>query len=226
MFLWLRLWWYGRKRLAKILRLVALIIYETLMIALLGASLGWGLDDVGAESIVIALLLFLPVVLPQVQSLTLPLLGGQTTVHFRQIQDQITSQRTELAAVSNKLDLVVNAVSSSVINLFERKSVQDGYVRRRVAIDRTITIACQPQVEQRLLCAILEKLLREKTDLKPDVKWDLGAAALTYIALVRGQVDILPTHTWTGFEMGLGPLLSHPHRRLLRLSAEKAIEEL
>jgi len=104
---------------------------------------------------------------------------------------------------------------------------------RRIKDRAELVVGCSEFTESRLMCAILVELL--KRDLDGDARfhnvvpqYDLGGATQNFIALSRGQIDIYPAYTGTGFEFAYPSGLT-PHalrKQLLELDAANGVDHL
>jgi osmoprotectant transport system substrate-binding protein len=193
--------------------LVLSALYVGLVLFLLIVSLVW--ESVGAETIVLALLLFLPVILPRIRALSFPVFGGQASVEL--LPQRIEIQEEKVARLSNQTDLLLSSLTAQVLAP-ELREERD-----------TLIIGCQRGVEQMVLGALMKQLFHAQLDLdehKVVAGYDYGGAALNFLSLFRGKTDISPAYTWQGFEMSLGPSLQFSADRLRKLSVEETIEEL
>jgi osmoprotectant transport system substrate-binding protein len=210
------------------LRVALVVAYEGLILFLLALSLGfddeagvWRLGPVGAETIVLALLLFLPLLLPRVENLTLPLLGGQASIQFREVNARLDVQEERVDRLSNETDLILNSLAA---NLLAPKADQTEADTRE-----TIVLGSQRGLEQRVVSALVKTLLQAKLELDDEqifVRYAYGGVALNFISLYRAKIDVFPSYTWQGYEMSLGPSLQHSADRLRGLSRDDAVDHL
>ncbi len=136
--------------------------------------------------------------------------------------DQITAS-TENTLQSLASLVIADPMKSSAYNLS---------VEERINSEKTIIVGCQDYTEQRLLCAIIKKLLECELRQggldfeKVITKYDFGGAGLNFIALSRADIDIYPAYTWQGFEMAYATSLAQKAKSLIKLDAKASIVEL
>jgi glycine betaine/choline ABC-type transport system substrate-binding protein len=203
-------------------KIIGLSAYELLILFLLTVSLGhqggsWRVGSINVVTIVLALLLFLPVVLPNVSALSLPFFTGQASIEFKTLHERIETQEEKVALLSNETDLVLNSLAAIVL---APESIEER---------DTLIIGCQRGPEQKVLGALLKRILQADLDLARDkivVNYDYGGAALNYVSLYRAKIDLCPSYTWQGYEMCLGPSLQYSAEELGKKSAIAAISDL
>lgn len=200
-----------RKRITRLLKrelttvrpmFLLLLAYEVAIVLLMVARLGLGPFDLGSELdgpevVLWVFLLFLPVVVPSIQTLNLALPGG-TKVEIKRLTARLDEEKKRI----DRLTYDVQRTVHSLVSLkFTPDEVQRATVDRLVA-DGTVKIGCQEFTEQRLLCAILAEFLEDTQEFRKVIpRYNVGGAARNFVALARGEIDILPTYTWTGFEI-------------------------
>ena len=125
----------------------------------------------------------------------------------------------------------VHALASTL--LFPGLSLLEKENEKRIQERTEIVIGCSEFTESRLMCSILVNLLEKGLDESARFKrvvpmYDLGGATQNIVALSRGQIDLYPAYTGTGFEFaypsGLTP--AAVRKKLLAFDAEAAVKEL
>lgn len=104
---------------------------------------------------------------------------------------------------------------------------------RRIRDRTELIVGCSEFTESRLMCAMVVKLLEQSLDGDASFNkvvplYDLGGATQNFVALSRGQIDLYPAYTGTGFEFVYPPGLT-PHTvrsKLFELEAATAVTEL
>lgn len=170
--------------------------------------------------------MILPFIWSKLNELQLPFLGGTAKISFQKIQEQIKEERERVGQVTASQESTVLSLASLVItNPLDIPSYKK-YVDDRAK--KTIIIGCQDYTEQRLLCAIISKLLEYDADNRFNVisKYDFGGATLNFVALSRGDIDIYPAYTWQGFEMAFATSLPQSAHQFDHLSPEDAVSTL
>jgi glycine betaine/choline ABC-type transport system substrate-binding protein len=214
----------SRARKTSTLSLLLVAAYVLLILFLLVLSLGydaersaWRLHAVEAESIVLALLLFLPVLLPRIRTLSFPFLTGQASIEFHELHERVTIQEQKVARLSNETDLLLNSLAANVL--------APGSLEER----DTVVIGCQRGLEQKLLGALLKQLLQANLGIAEDkisARYEYGGGALNFISVYRGKTDLCPAYTWQGYEMSLGPSLQYSAERLMQMSVDDTVRDL
>jgi glycine betaine/choline ABC-type transport system substrate-binding protein len=200
--------------------------YVLLILFLLAVSIGydpdratWRLGPIEPETIVLALLLFLPLILPRVTSLSFPFFTGQASIQFRELHERIELQEKKVDKLSNETDLLLTSLAANFLAPgSSRKDRRD-----------TIVIGCQRGLEQKVLGALLKKSIQATLGGHDDqvIAWyDYGGGALNFISLYRGKIDVCPAYTWQGYEMSLGPSLQYSADELGRQDIQASISRL
>jgi hypothetical protein len=99
---------------------ILIALYVVLILFLLAVSVGWDPDSrewrlgsISGETIVLALLLFLPAILPRIKALSFPFGAGQASVEF--LEERIEVQEEKVAKLSNETDLLLNSLAANVL---------------------------------------------------------------------------------------------------------------
>jgi osmoprotectant transport system substrate-binding protein len=192
---------------AGLLNVLAVSAYLLIILFLLVVSVGydeeangWRLGPIAAETIVLALLLFLPFLLPRISSLSFPFLTGQASIEFRSLRERIERQEEKVAILSNETDLLIGSLAAHLLAPEARER----------AGEELIVIGCQRGSEQKVLGALLKRLVQARTGLPEEhvvTRFDQGGGALNFVSLHRGKIDLCPAYTWQGYELSLGPSL-------------------
>ncbi len=148
-------------------------------------------------------------------------------------QKVVEEQSRRIDQITASTENTLQSLASLVIaNPMESKNYNIS-VKKRIEVEKTIIVGCQDYTEQRILCAIITKLLereaRQNSELgieKVIAKYDFGGAGLNFIALSRADIDIYPAYTWQGFEMAYATSLPQKSRILIQLNPEDSITEL
>jgi osmoprotectant transport system substrate-binding protein len=206
------------------LDVLVVLAYEFIILFLLVVSVGfdadrsvWRLGPITAVTIVLALLLFLPVLLPRITSLSLPFFTGQASIQFRDLENRLEVQKARVELLSNETDRLLNTLAANVLTP-DWQETRD-----------TLIVGCQRGLEQRVTGALLQRLLQHHLSGRRKrvfTLYDQGGSALNYLSLYRGKVDICPAYTWQGFEMSLGPSLQYSAEELMGLESNPAIAKL
>lgn len=196
---------------------VLLLVYEA-FVALLLVARFWPeafridperISDV-TETILWLTVVFLPVLIPYIQSLDIKLPGG-TRLELKRLEARIEKEKQRLDRVTYEAERIVHSLTSL---LFTPSDGALSDVANRLAKRRTVVVGCTQFTEQRLLCAIIAELLRHRGGFDRVIaEYGLGGAARNFVALARGGIDLFPHYTWTGFELLYPTLLTERRKR-------------
>lgn len=159
---------------------------------------------------------------------------GPHGVSLGEIKSQIEIQHEKIDKITENIDRLTNSTESSIGSLTSfiltsplNNPIYKSYVDDRVKSRKMIIVGCSEYTEQRLLCAIISRLLREAAGFEEVIpKYNFGGAAKNFIALGRGEIDIYPVYTWTGFEMAFSSFLPLIASSLMPLQPADAISRL
>ncbi len=159
--------------------------------------------------------------------------GIKLTKVVEEIQAVVQDQSRRIDQITASTENTLQSLASLVIANPMESSTYKSRVEERIETEKTIIIGCQEYTEQRLLCAIIKKLLEREVTRQDGLgfenvitKYDFGGAGLNFIALSRADIDIYPAYTWQGFEMAYATSLTQKAESLIKLNAEKSIVEL
>ncbi|MDJ0532603.1 MAG: glycine betaine ABC transporter substrate-binding protein [Xenococcaceae cyanobacterium MO_207.B15] len=147
---------------------------------------------------------------------SISLIFGDKEIKFKEkIKNEVITEIVKNITAST--ESTVYSLASFMI--VEPKTVSN-YIQTARGDSNQIIVGCQDYTEQRILCAIITKLLQiNKSDLDSNLevipKYNLGGVGLNFIALSRGDIDIYPAYTWQGFEMVYGTYLSQKRESLI-----------
>ena len=188
-----------------------------------------GLNDL----LVLGVVLFLPLILSILSEL-LPLIRRfefkDLRIEFEEkveeVEEKIEEEKKRLEQISNSHKNTLHSLAGLVITNPWKNKEYINYITKREK--KTLIIGCQEYTEQLLLCAIIARLLKERSpyDFKVLPKFDFGGVNLNFISLSRGDIDMYPAYTWQGFEIAFATSLLQNSDEIRGLKPEKAIEQL
>lgn len=182
--------------------------------------------------------IFLPFILTKLAELQLPLFGGTAKLKFQDFEKKIENGQKQIEGIVNTRESSMSLSSPAVYSLSSllmtdqlKNSTYKEFFENR--IEKSIVVGCQCYAEQQILCAIVAQLLQRQAisifdskDILIIPEYNFPDPASAFIALLRGDIDIIPSYTWMGFEMVLASSLPRIETELSHLNPGQSFDRL
>ncbi len=159
--------------------------------------------------------------------------AGPAGIKLEKLESRVEEQSRRIDQITVGTESTLQSLASLVIADPLKIPAYMQRVEKRLISNKTIIVGCQDYTEQRILCAIISKLLEREAERNSDAgfqkiipKYDFGGANLNFIALSRGDIDIYPAYTWQGFEMAYATALPQSVSELVTLTPGGALRRL